>query len=182
MLSTRFFIVTTLCAFMLLTALGLLALTIEQLSNVARNLVCFSLIDVWFVSHLLPRQLTRKSIGRGTVICVKVVTAETCEYWWIIYLFLLLLYLCFSFDRGIVTNMLEFCGVPGYTVDYYTQFDLPTQSRTSPDATSSSRRSSPAAGASGEGKDGLELRHTELEPTLRRRPTCGDAVDVADVV
>jgi hypothetical protein len=41
MLSTRFFIVTILCAFMLLTALGLLALTVEQLFNVAHNLVIY---------------------------------------------------------------------------------------------------------------------------------------------
>eukprot|EP01034_Spumella_vulgaris_P021517 gene21517-27552_t len=160
MLSTRFFIVTTLCAFMLLTALGLLALTIEQLSNVARNLTINEKVNRARYSYL------RKGPDGSNI-----------------------------FDRGVFTNILEFCGVPGYAVDYYTQFDIPLkleiplQSRNSPDSSHSSRQAPSSVGATSDGKEeeGLERlsqpsRLMEPEHNLRRRPPCGDAVDMADVV
>jgi hypothetical protein len=96
-----------------------------------------------------------------------------------------------------VTNVLEFWGVPGYVVDYYSQFDLPSpvlqtndQGRRAQDASRNHHSvSSTDSDTHLTGRGREELRGTETAPlkeedgehNLRRRAPYNEAVDVMEI-
>lgn len=96
-----------------------------------------------------------------------------------------------------MTNVLEFCGVPGYFVDYYSQFDLPSspsdRNRGFVAAHQHWVMSTDSDSHLPAGNEELndaqhtapvkeeEVEEESRENNLRRRPPCNDTVDVMEI-
>lgn len=164
LLGQRFFFVTSLCAFLLVISVGLLALLLEQFVNIATNMVVpFYIFRVFFSCWLvfLCRQRMRGWIEIGILgykmTMETLLTGRSMGKLYFLHFFHILLFVSlfpFSFfpvscrfDRGYWANTMEFLGVPGYSIDYMTVFEPPAVLQSNPLITSSTPLANRADGS-----------------------------------
>jgi hypothetical protein len=104
LLSAKFFYLTLMLVFLCLTFIGIFLLTAEQFWNILNNITANERINGTRYSWM------KDESGNSRNRYDDVLSRN---------------FMFYSFDRGKWSNFLEFYGVPGYAVNYYSVFDVP---------------------------------------------------------